>query len=157
MARGGARPNSGGPRPGSGRPKAKTTVKTREIADQLAADGKPLPLEIMVARMRELWAHEDDESRREAVQIANMAASYLHPRLQPRPAQKISLALPALTSFDAVAEAHAIVAAAMATGELDAEGARAVVAMLTAARESLEATVFEARLAALENNIGARK
>lgn len=157
MAHGGSRPGTGGKRATAGRPKAATTIKTRALADELMADGKPLPLEIMVTRMRTLWADDSAEAKREACQLASQCAVYLHPRLQPRPAHKISLDLPALTSFDAIAEAHSVVAKAMAAGELDAEAAKAVTAMLGSAREALEATAFEARLAALEANIGEKR
>jgi hypothetical protein len=156
MAHGGSRPGTGGKRPRQGRPKAATTVKTRALADELMADGKPLPLTVLINRMRALAALEDEESQHQACQIANMCAPYLHPRLQPRPYRAISLALPALDSFDNIAKAHAVVAKAMATGALDADAARALTQMLGSAREALEATAFEARLAALENQLGAR-
>jgi hypothetical protein len=57
------------------------TVRTREIAGQIVADGKPLPLEIAIQHMRHLWTRKDDESQREAVQIALHIAPYFHPRL----------------------------------------------------------------------------
>ena len=71
----------GGKRPGAGRPKGSKNTKTREIADKAAAEGIT-PLEVMLTRMRALWAKTDEASKDQAVEIAYRAAPYMHPRLQ---------------------------------------------------------------------------
>lgn len=70
MARGGARP-------GAGRKKGTANKRTRDIADQAAADGLT-PLEVMLKAMR---AADAEGNAREAAQYAQMAAPYIHPRL----------------------------------------------------------------------------
>ena len=113
MSHGGARPNTGGPRPGSGRPKAQTTVKTREIADRIAVDGEPAPLNILVSHMRTLWASKDLDDKKAACAIARDAAPYLHPRLQPVPAGDVRIDLPDLATAQGVAAATSRVIEAM--------------------------------------------
>ena len=157
MAHGGPRPNSGGRREGAGRKPASTTRRTRALADQLAADGGVLPLTVLVERMRALWASKSDDDKREAVQVAGMAAPFLHPRLAAVAPSQARLKLPPLDSFAGIAKAHGVVAKAISAGELDAAAAKDITAMLTSAREALEATAFEARLAALEQHVGDRK
>jgi hypothetical protein len=49
----GPRPNNGGARSGAGKKVGAATKKTREIADNLAADGGLTPLEFMLQTMRE--------------------------------------------------------------------------------------------------------
>jgi len=94
----GPRPNNGGARTGSGRKVGAATKKTREIADNLAADGGITPLEYLLQVMR--TTDEDLTTQHESGEIdtatymvklkANMdrrdnaaekAAPYLHARL----------------------------------------------------------------------------
>lgn len=94
----GPRPNNGGARKNAGRKKGAATTKTREIADQLAADGLQTPLEYMLEVMR--TTDEDLKKKHDSGEIdtetylvklqANMArrdnfaekaAPYIHPRL----------------------------------------------------------------------------
>ena len=70
MARGGARP-------GAGRPAGAVSVRTREIADAIAADGDTTPLEYLLKVMRDVGA---DESKR--IDAAKAAAPYVHAKLQ---------------------------------------------------------------------------
>lgn len=65
----------GGLRPGAGRPKGAASVKTRDIADNAAAEGIT-PLEFMLQIMRDVG--EDSVRRLDA---AKSAAPYIHPRL----------------------------------------------------------------------------
>src|SRR5258708_268435 len=67
----------GGERRGAGRPKGAATKKTAEIRDIAAAEGIT-PLEVMIRTMRERW---DTNDRPGALEAANMAAPYMHPRL----------------------------------------------------------------------------
>ncbi len=68
----------GGRRNGSGRKKGEATKKTRKIADEAAADGQPLPLEVLLFCMRKAYAAKD---YKEAAGYARDAAVYCHPRL----------------------------------------------------------------------------
>jgi hypothetical protein len=76
----------GGRRPGAGRKPGSLTKKTREIAEQAAAEGIT-PLELQLATMRALWAEAnagdnlDLEKAERAAAIAKDAAPYVHPRL----------------------------------------------------------------------------
>jgi hypothetical protein len=151
------RPNTGGKRAGAGRPPSATTLKTRALADRFADDGEVLPLEVLIKRMRKLWASDNVADQREAVQVAAQAAAFVHPRLVPVAARHVSLKLPPLDSLDHIAKAHAVVANALAAGELDASAAKDMTAMLGHAREALEATVIEARLTVLEERVGGRR
>jgi hypothetical protein len=67
----------GGKRSGSGRKVGAATAKTREIADQAAADGIT-PLEVMLKAMR--WADSKGDHSA-AAGFAQIAAPYCHPRL----------------------------------------------------------------------------
>lgn len=67
----------GGKRPGAGRKPGSANVRTREIADRVAAEGKT-PLEVMLDIMRRALEGEDDER---ALEAAKAAAPYVHPRL----------------------------------------------------------------------------
>lgn len=78
MPRGSPRPNNGGARKGGGRKKGSATKKTRAAADQLAADGEMLPLQVMVDVMRRLYKAKKWQA---AAAIAAQAAPYMHPRL----------------------------------------------------------------------------
>lgn len=88
MAKGLTRPNNGGKRPGAGRPKGARTSKTREFAEKALAAGIS-PLEIMAETMRALWKQAVDpkgevidvKAAKEACEIAQIAAPYMHPRL----------------------------------------------------------------------------
>ena len=73
-----------------GRPRGHTTIRSREIADRLAAIENALtPLEVMIEGMRALWRAsqtattraEQYERLREAISAAKDAAPYMHPRL----------------------------------------------------------------------------
>lgn len=64
-----------------GRPRGSLTVRNRQVAAALSSDGKPMPLEIATEYMRYKWATKDEESRREAVEIALQIAPYFHPRM----------------------------------------------------------------------------
>lgn len=80
------KPGSGGKRRGAGRKPGSATVRTREVANKVAAEGVT-PLEVMVGTMRALWeeAHSgdvvDQQKAIAASQIAKDAAPYIHPRL----------------------------------------------------------------------------
>ena len=67
----------GGKRSGAGRKAGSANRKTREIADQAAAEGIT-PLEVMLTSMRKLYAAEELTA---ACSIAKDAAPYMHPRL----------------------------------------------------------------------------
>ena len=67
----------GGKRAGAGRPAGSATKRTREIADQAAANGV-MPLEVMLHAMR--W-HFEAKRYDEAHVAARDAAPYLHPKL----------------------------------------------------------------------------
>ncbi len=77
MSSGGPRENTGGHRNGAGRPKGATAKKTREIAEQAAAEGIT-PLEVMINAMR---YYVEAGERDKAASIAKDAAPYMHPRL----------------------------------------------------------------------------
>lgn len=66
----------GGARAGSGRKPGTANVRTREIADAIAKDGKLLPLEYMLNVMRD---ETSDAARRD--DMAKAAAPFIHPRL----------------------------------------------------------------------------
>jgi len=66
----------GGARAGSGRKKGAATVKTRAIADKLAADGEETPLEFMLRVMRDPGAEPAHR-----MDMAKNAAPYIHARL----------------------------------------------------------------------------
>jgi hypothetical protein len=78
----------GGYRAGAGRKKGAATIRTRQIANELARAGET-PLQLMINAMRELcqWAQSapTTEVRIErtlaAVAVAEKAAPYIHPRL----------------------------------------------------------------------------
>jgi hypothetical protein len=80
----------GGYRPGAGRKKGSATLRSRDIADRLAAcKGELSPLEVMVEGMRRVWRQALEEQDRtqqldlilKACGLARDAASYVHPRL----------------------------------------------------------------------------
>jgi hypothetical protein len=75
----------GGKRPGAGRKAGSATVKNREIADRLMADGGVSPLEFMLAIMRRESMHEDPKiqiaQETLAFEAAKAAAPYVHPKL----------------------------------------------------------------------------
>lgn len=73
MPRGGARPGAGR-RPGS---KNKTNAA---IAQAASAEGIS-PIEVMLNAMREFWSRGTPDDTLAAVQIAEKAAPYCHPRL----------------------------------------------------------------------------
>lgn len=75
---GGKRANSGGKRAGAGRKKGAATKRTREIADQEAASGELMPLNVMLDVMRRHYA---DGNYDKAAAIACDAAPYVHSRL----------------------------------------------------------------------------
>jgi hypothetical protein len=94
----GPRPNNGGARSGAGRKVGAATKKTREIADQLAADGGLTPLAYLLDVLRttdeDLKAqHDNGEIDTETYLVklkfnmdrrdnaAEKACPYLHPRL----------------------------------------------------------------------------
>lgn len=68
----------GGKRANAGRPKGSTTKRKREVARRAAADGLS-PIEVMLKAMRE---HAALKEWAEAAKYAQMAAPYIHPRLQ---------------------------------------------------------------------------
>lgn len=74
----------GGVRAGAGRKAGSATKRTREIADNAAAEGLT-PLEYMLEVMRRESDHEDPKVQvaREAMRFeaAKAAAPYIHPRL----------------------------------------------------------------------------
>lgn len=82
----------GGARPRAGRKAGGKNQKSREIADRAASEGIT-PLEVMLGAMRESWALADElKGNKErlterlgyvaaAVEYANKAAPYIHPRL----------------------------------------------------------------------------
>lgn len=83
----------GGKRQGSGRKATASALRSRAIADKMAVEGV-MPLEVLVTVMREEWAafrqaqdDKDDDRikkhRATAVQMANDAAPFLHPKLAP--------------------------------------------------------------------------
>ena len=85
------RRSNGGPRPGSGRKKGspnKISKKRKEVAEQELSKGATA-LEIMAATMRHLWGQAtneageiiDDAKAKEACQLADRCAPYMHPRL----------------------------------------------------------------------------
>jgi hypothetical protein len=61
-----------------GRPPGSLNQRSREIAAKAIESGIT-PLEIMVGAMREAW---DSGDRDKAVQFAEKAAPYMHPRIQ---------------------------------------------------------------------------
>jgi len=67
----------GGKRPGAGRKQGSATRRTREIAEQAAAEGIT-PLEVILGAMRHHWAANRYD---EAAGFAKDAAPYMHPRL----------------------------------------------------------------------------
>lgn len=69
----------GGARLGAGRKPGAKNVKTQEVAIA-AAEAGVTPLEIMLARMRELWTVGEKDA---AVLVAKDAAPYIHAK--PRP------------------------------------------------------------------------
>lgn len=78
---------NGGARRGSGRKLGAATKKTREIADRLVADGGITPLEVILQSMRAAWGEAITTGKVDlskvgpAVEYAQMAAPYVHPRL----------------------------------------------------------------------------
>jgi hypothetical protein len=78
----------GGYRAGAGRKKGAATVRTRQIANELAREGLT-PLEVMIDTMRELCRQAADaptaaerlEKKLAACAVAKDAAPYIHPRL----------------------------------------------------------------------------
>lgn len=79
---------SGSPNKG-GRPPGAVNVKTQEVAARIIADGRLLPLEVLILSMRSLWerAHNvsnpvaADELMMRCVAVADKAAPYLHAKL----------------------------------------------------------------------------
>ncbi len=67
----------GGARNGAGRKKGSANEKTREVADQAAAEGIT-PLEVMIKAMRH---YHEAGNMDKAASIAKDAAPYMHPRL----------------------------------------------------------------------------
>jgi hypothetical protein len=65
----------GGKRPGAGRPKGAATRKTREIANQAAAEGLT-PLDYMLSVLRDEVA-----ARTDRMEAAKAAAPYIHAKL----------------------------------------------------------------------------
>lgn len=87
----GVKGSSGGARKGAGRPKGvpnKITKKRKEVAEQELSKGATA-LEIMAATMRHLWGQAvddegkivDEDKAKEACQLADRCAPYMHPRL----------------------------------------------------------------------------
>lgn len=76
----------GGKRTGAGRKPTASAQRSRAIADKMAVDGI-MPLEILVTVMREEWAAyretKAEDHRKRAVEMANDAAPFLHPKLAP--------------------------------------------------------------------------
>jgi hypothetical protein len=78
----------GGFRPGAGRKTGAATVRTRQIANELAREGET-PLQVLIGTMRELWqqaanaptAAERLEKKLAACAVAKDASPYIHPRL----------------------------------------------------------------------------
>jgi hypothetical protein len=73
----------GGKRPGAGRKPgvpSQKTIDRLKIAEQAAEEGV-LPLELMLTRMRDLWSRNSDEAHREACEVAQACAPFLHPKL----------------------------------------------------------------------------
>lgn len=68
----------GGKRPGAGRPKGCQTKRRREVAQRAVAEGIT-PIEVMLTAMKESMA---DGNMTDAAKYAQMAAPYIHPRLQ---------------------------------------------------------------------------
>jgi hypothetical protein len=72
-----------------GRPPGAVNVKTQEVAARIIADGRLLPLEVLILSMRSLWerAHNvgnpetADELMMRCVAVADKAAPYLHAKL----------------------------------------------------------------------------
>jgi len=90
--------NNGGARKGSGRKLGAATKKTREIADDLAADGGITPLEWMLSVLREtpdklrrMYADGEIDTVEYTIRLQELtrrrdkaavdACSYIHPRL----------------------------------------------------------------------------
>ncbi len=68
----------GGKRPGAGRPKGCKTKRRQEVAQRAVAEGIT-PIEVMLLAMREAVGRNE---MAEAAKFAQMAAPYIHPRLQ---------------------------------------------------------------------------
>jgi hypothetical protein len=64
----------------AGKPKGAVS-KQRRAVQAIAEELGITPAEVMLRRMAELWERGTDEARDRAVQIAAMAAPYVHPRL----------------------------------------------------------------------------
>ena len=78
----------GGARAGAGRKVSSTTVRTRAVAEFLSKTEGVTPLEVMVQTMRAMWQEAaktagqiDLDLAREACEIAEKAAPFMHPRL----------------------------------------------------------------------------
>jgi hypothetical protein len=67
--------SKGGARPGAGRKKSALTVKTREIAEEIAKSGMT-PLEYLMSIMQ-----DDANDQKERTHAAIAAAPYMHPKL----------------------------------------------------------------------------
>lgn len=65
----------GGKRPGGGRPRGSKTKKRSGNAKQVAASGKPLPLDIITEEMHAAYDKGDHDK---AVSLAVIAAPYYH-------------------------------------------------------------------------------
>jgi hypothetical protein len=109
----------GGYRAGAGRKKGAATIRTRQIANELAREGQT-PLEVMINAMRELcqWAQtaSTPEARIErtlaAVAVAEKAAPYIHPRLA-----AVAAAVRQVTSVRDLSDTELIALAGSLAGE----------------------------------------
>jgi hypothetical protein len=67
--------SKGGARPGAGRKKSSLTVKTRDIAEEIAKSGVT-PLEYLMSVVQ-----DEASERKERMSAAMAAAPYMHPKL----------------------------------------------------------------------------
>lgn len=70
----------GGVRPGAGRRPGSKNKTNAAIAQAAAAQGIS-PIEVMLSAMRDFWSKGTPDDQLAAVQIAEKAAPYCHPRL----------------------------------------------------------------------------
>jgi hypothetical protein len=139
----------GGAREGAGRKPGSVTRKTREIAEQAAAEGV-LPLEIMVRIMREQWERytagdKDPQAGMAALQAARDVAPYMHPRLSQTDAP---IHLENFTGTPA--ERGQRVLDALADGELTPDQASTIMQAINAQMRIVEVDELERRIKALE-------
>lgn len=141
---------AGGKRPGAGRKPGSATRKTREIAELAAAEGIT-PLEVMIRAMRHFWQEAtksevmDSSLLKEAAQIAERCAAYLHPRLAP---VGMKIVVPGLEG--SLVEQGAAVLRSLAHGELAPDLATLVLQVLSSQAKLIETEDLAARVAALE-------